>query len=118
MSLELLEVEGDGKDYTLLAVEAAEAVPWTKPVDLVYDPKQPIPPLGDYLRMIEDFPEPSAGTRRPRTTALFAGCATRYLYLPWPNDDPDYRSQWEKVVRAIITWKGGEQLGDKDDIVD
>jgi hypothetical protein len=31
---------------TILIVEAAEAVPWTKPDELVYDPKKPLPKLG------------------------------------------------------------------------
>jgi hypothetical protein len=39
----------DGRGNTLLVVEAAEAVPWTKPADLAYDPAQPIPPLGGSL---------------------------------------------------------------------
>jgi hypothetical protein len=29
-----------------MIVEAAEAVPWTKPVDLPFDPKKPLPKLG------------------------------------------------------------------------
>ncbi len=36
----------DGAPKTILIVEAAEAVPWTKPVDLVFDPKKPLPKLG------------------------------------------------------------------------
>jgi hypothetical protein len=36
----------DGTSNTFLVVEAGEAVPWTKPVDLSYDPKQPLPKLG------------------------------------------------------------------------
>jgi hypothetical protein len=36
----------DGTSFTFLIVEAGEAVPWTKPEDLVYDPARPIPPLG------------------------------------------------------------------------
>jgi serine/threonine protein kinase len=36
----------DGTSNTILLAEAAEAVPWTKPADLVYDPKQPLPALG------------------------------------------------------------------------
>jgi hypothetical protein len=35
---------------TLLIVEAGEAVPWTKPADLVYDPARPLPKLGGILR--------------------------------------------------------------------
>jgi hypothetical protein len=36
----------DGTSNTLLLVEAAEAVPWTKPADLPYDPGKPLPKLG------------------------------------------------------------------------
>src|SRR5437588_694216 len=40
----------DGADSTLLVVEAAEVVPWTRPVDLVYDPKGPLPRLGGHFK--------------------------------------------------------------------
>src|SRR5262249_2454153 len=36
----------DGTAQTFLIVEASEAVPWTKPADLVYDAKKPLPQLG------------------------------------------------------------------------
>ncbi len=36
----------DGTSNTLLVVESAETVPWTKPDDLVVDPKKPLPKLG------------------------------------------------------------------------
>jgi hypothetical protein len=36
----------DGTAQTFLIVEASEAVPWTKPADLVYDAKKPLPRLG------------------------------------------------------------------------
>ncbi len=36
----------DGMSNTLLVVEAADAVPWTKPDDLAIDPKKPLPKLG------------------------------------------------------------------------
>jgi predicted Zn finger-like uncharacterized protein len=35
-----------GTSNTLLVVEAGEAVPWTKPDDVPYDPKNPLPKLG------------------------------------------------------------------------
>jgi hypothetical protein len=44
-----LRLEGDllgGASKTVLVVEAGEAVPWTKPADLSYDPDRPLPPLG------------------------------------------------------------------------
>jgi hypothetical protein len=36
----------NGKSNTILVVEAAQPVPWTKPEDLPYDPDGPLPPLG------------------------------------------------------------------------
>lgn len=36
----------DGLDNTLLIVEAAEAVPWTKPAELAYSPEGSLPLLG------------------------------------------------------------------------
>jgi hypothetical protein len=36
----------DGTSNTLMIVEAARAVPWTKPEDLPYDPDKPLPKLG------------------------------------------------------------------------
>jgi hypothetical protein len=36
----------DGTSNTAMVVEAGEAVEWTKPVDLVYDAKKPLPKLG------------------------------------------------------------------------
>jgi len=36
----------DGTSNTILAVEAGEAVPWTKPADVTYDAKKPLPKLG------------------------------------------------------------------------
>ncbi len=36
----------DGTANTFLLAEAANAVPWSKPADLAYDPKKPLPKLG------------------------------------------------------------------------
>jgi hypothetical protein len=36
----------DGTSNTFLVVEAGEPVPWTKPADLEYDDKKPVPKLG------------------------------------------------------------------------
>ncbi len=36
----------DGTSNTLLIVEAGDAVPWTKPADMIYDADQALPPLG------------------------------------------------------------------------
>jgi hypothetical protein len=39
----------DGTSNTIMLAEAAEAVPWTKPADLPYDPKKPLPKLGGHF---------------------------------------------------------------------
>jgi hypothetical protein len=38
----------DGTSNTLMIVEAADAVPWTRPADLSYDPDKPLPKLGGF----------------------------------------------------------------------
>jgi hypothetical protein len=40
----------DGTSNTLGVVEAGEAVPWSKPDELVYDPKKPLPKLGGLFK--------------------------------------------------------------------
>jgi prepilin-type processing-associated H-X9-DG protein len=40
----------DGTSNTLMIVEAANAVPWTKPDDLPYNPKKPLPKLGGHFK--------------------------------------------------------------------
>jgi hypothetical protein len=40
----------DGTSNTILIIEAADPVPWTKPDELVYDPKKPLPRLGGHFR--------------------------------------------------------------------
>jgi hypothetical protein len=39
-----------GTSNTIMAVEASEAVPWTKPMDLPYDENKPLPKLGLFDR--------------------------------------------------------------------
>jgi hypothetical protein len=39
----------DGASWTFLVVEAAERVPWSAPVDLVYDPDGPLPKFGRWF---------------------------------------------------------------------
>jgi hypothetical protein len=79
----------DGLDRTVLVVEAKEAVPWTKPEDLTYDPRGPLPKLGG--------PFPGLAN------AAFAdgnGHAIR--------TDAD-----AKTLRALLTRNGGETVGDE-----
>jgi RNA polymerase sigma factor (sigma-70 family) len=74
----------DGTSNTALVVEAAKAVPWTKPADLVYDPKKPLPKLGGVFG--GDF-----------TMALADG-SVQYVRKGFN----------EKIMRALITRNGGE----------
>ena len=76
----------DGASNTLAVVEAAEAVAWTKPDDLPFDPKSPLPLLG-------------AGSTHPGGfNALFVDGIVRFLK---GTTDP-------AVLRALITIGGGE----------
>jgi len=40
----------DGTSQSILIVEAAETVPWTKPDELPYDPNKPLPKVGGWFR--------------------------------------------------------------------
>lgn len=74
----------DGLGNTVMLAEAAEAVPWTKPQDLVYDPNKELPKLGGM------FPD---GFH----VAMFRG---EVLY---------FRSNFDKQeMRHVITRAGGE----------
>jgi prepilin-type processing-associated H-X9-DG protein len=76
----------DGTTKTLLVVEAANPIPWTKPEDLVYEPDKPLPPLG---RLYE------AGFN-----AAFADGSVRLIP----------RQTKEEVIRALITRNGHERV--------
>jgi len=79
----------DGVSNTILVVEAEEAVPWTSPDDLVYNPKKPLPKLG-----------------RPGRDGFYACMGDGSLrYFP--------KNLEEHVLRALITSSGGEALPDK-----
>lgn len=77
----------DGASNTIMVVEAAEAVPWTKPDDLPYSPSAPLPKLGGHFR---------GGFQ-----AAYADGSVRFI--------PDSIS--EKTLRALITRAGAEPLG-------
>jgi hypothetical protein len=76
----------DGTSNTVLIVEAAEAVPWTRPADLRYDPKKPLPKFGQHFK--EGF------------HAAFADGTVRFVS----------RAVNEKHLRAVITAAGGEEV--------
>lgn len=76
----------DGTSNTILIVEAADAVPWTKPVDLTYDPKKPLPKFG--------------GLFKDGFHAVFADGFVRFI-----GKDAD-----KDTLRAAITAAGGEVI--------
>jgi RNA polymerase sigma factor (sigma-70 family) len=76
----------DGTSKTLFVVEAGEAVPWTKPVDLPYAPDRPVPKVGG--QFTDEF-----------GAALGDGSA-RLLPKAMPST----------LLRALITRNGGERI--------
>jgi hypothetical protein len=81
----------DGTSNTILVVEGADPVPWTKPQDLIYRTGQPLPKLGGLF---------NSGFN----AALCDGTA---LFIR--------RSVQEKTMRAFITRNGDEQIDWKAD---
>lgn len=84
-----LESFTDGPANTLLVVEAAEPVLWTRPIDLSYSPRAPLPPLG---RPFVDGGKPLG------FVGLFADGSVRFLK----------KRTTETILRALITRNGGE----------
>jgi hypothetical protein len=74
----------DGTSNTLLVVEAGEPVPWTKPEDLPFDAKKPVPKLGGL------FPE-----------VFYAAFCDGFVR-------PIKKTIDEQTLRAMITRNGGE----------
>jgi hypothetical protein len=89
----------DGLADTLLVVEAAEPVPWSKPVDLEYDPDKPLPRLGGIHKKATFFFNRVVNTR-DGFNAAFADASTRFI-----ADDVS-----EATLRALITRNGGETV--------
>jgi hypothetical protein len=79
----------DGTSNTILYVEAAKGVPWTKPADLAFDPdpKKPLPKLGGHFR---------GGFN-------VAMCDVSVRFISKQVSD--------QTLRAAITRNGGEVLG-------
>lgn len=77
----------DGTSNTILVVEAATAVPWTKPDELDYDPNGPLPALDNQF---------SGGSQ-----AALADGEVRMISS----------SISQQTLRAAITRNGGETLG-------
>jgi prepilin-type processing-associated H-X9-DG protein len=80
----------DGTSNTLMIVEAANPVSWTKPQDLPYDPNQPLPKLG--------------GHRPGGFNAAFCDGSVRFLR----------QNIKESLLRDLITRNGGEVINPND----
>jgi hypothetical protein len=94
----------DGLSNTILVVEAKEAVPWSKPVDLAYDPNGPLPQFGSRFSIATNrFLHCKYGWRTS-FAACFADGSTVFIL-----SDTD-----EKIIRALITRNGGESEGRED----
>jgi hypothetical protein len=89
----------DGRANTLLVVEAGEPVPWSKPVDLTYDPSKPLPPLGAGFTTPVHFLCYEVW-RKPGFVACFADGSD--CFIPASTD--------EKTIRGFITRNGGEKV--------
>jgi hypothetical protein len=76
----------DGTTNTIGVVEAFEPVPWSKPADLVYDEKKPLPKVG--------------GMFKDSFNAVFMDAIARTIS----------KSIDEKSLRAFITRNGGEPV--------
>ena len=85
----------DGTAQTVMVVEAAEPVPWSRPVDLACSPVGQLPKLGSpYL----------TGGKVNGFNALFADGSTRFVRDTVPEPD----------LRSLITRDGSEIIGHGD----
>jgi hypothetical protein len=87
----------DGLANTILVAEATKPVPWARPGDLVYDPDEPLPPLGGLYRKPVDFLGYTVSSEEGFTAAFADGSAR---FISAKTD--------EKVLRALITRNGGD----------
>ena len=91
----------DGTSNTALLVEAGEAVPWTKPVDLAYASDKPLPQLGGVFTGKSRF-------------SLFGSKRIKGFHLVFVDGSVRFIS-WEPretTLRDVITRNDGRALGD------
>jgi hypothetical protein len=95
----------DGTSNTLLVVEAAEAVPWTKPEDLRYHPDRPLPRLGGAPPRIRFGLADFLGFGRPPVKQVLVALA----------DGSVRRLSWEAISeetrRRAIVRNDGQEMG-------
>jgi RNA polymerase sigma factor (sigma-70 family) len=82
----------DGMSNTIMVVEAANSVPWTKPDELLYDPNKPLPKLGG---------TPS----KDGFYVLMCDGSVQFVRTPIK----------EQQFRALLTPAGGEVIEPPDD---
>ena len=79
----------DGTANTLLIVEAAEAVPWTKPDELPYAPGKALPKLGGLFK-----------------GGFFAATADGAVhFIPTPVDDATLRALITRAEGDVVDWE-------------
>jgi Protein of unknown function (DUF1559) len=81
----------DGTSNTLMVVEAAESVPWTKPDELAFDPNKPLPKLG-------------ADPKADRFLAAFGDGSVRSIK----------KGLAEATLKALVTRAGREVIDSRD----
>jgi beta-lactamase regulating signal transducer with metallopeptidase domain len=85
----------DGISSTIMLVEAKREIPWTKPEDIPFDPKKPLPELG--------------GFHEQGFLVLMASGAVRLI--PISTDDSNWSRYWNHHLPKLITKSGGEPVG-------
>jgi Protein of unknown function (DUF1559) len=91
----------DGPERTLLVVEAADPVPWAKPMDLPYMAVAQLPPLGG---VFEETYRPFDATRADGFHLLLADTSVRFVRRGTIG---------EAALRALITRNGNESIDRK-----
>jgi len=88
----------DGVENTILLVETANPVPWTKPEDVAYGPNEPLPQFTSHRKSVE-FMGRKLWTEHG-FVACFANGRARFINNKTP----------EPTIRALITRNGGEKV--------
>jgi len=93
----------DGLDRTILLVEAGNPVPWSKPEDLVYDPKGPLPALSAFRRDKGRFPW-TGGEGTGSVGIAFCDGEVRLA------NQPALVEGYDQIFRSAITRNGRDFL--------
>lgn len=108
--LRLPEDFPDGTARTILLAEAGDAVPWTKPVDLVYDPDGPLPSLGGAFTGEGRF-SLFGPSRTKGFNLLFADGSARFVSTATGSGN-QYLTTYpgEAAMRSLITRNNGKKV--------